>query len=238
MTAEKKPAASHTSSQGNTSPATSQPRPAPQSAETGAAPELAPAPPAPTPVPTPTPSLVRKPAQNPAAAILLAREQQRMEANQAALQKLNASNLFYLRCPRERSHQAVYLLEYPVDSIIHPGMWFSIEHRPGDPWVHEGMRCQECLSEGDKHSWLWLRPHRMPDGQVAYTLAHPYGVKKDDDGQGAAHIYRISRSELEGRLGQTIEELFGLPAPKAAAAVAAASAAGASGEQSDEKGGA
>lgn len=194
MTTEKKATPGETSpAKGNTSPAASAPSAAPAQTK---------------------PSLVKKPKPNPAAALLLARDRERAAANQAALQKLNDNNLFYLRCPRNQHHQAIYLLEYPVGNLIHPGSWCSIEHRPGDPWVHEGVRCQECLADGDKYSWLWLKPHRMPDGQMAHALAHPYGVKKDDDGNGAAHVYRISRSDLEMRLGQTIESLFGVEEPE------------------------
>lgn len=162
-----------------------------------------------TPSQEPKKSRAVKQRVNPAEALLIAKEREKAQAEVKKIEDLNAGNLFYLRCPRNQHHHGIYLLEYPVDGNIHPGLWCSIEHAPGEPWVQPRIRCQECLIDGDPYVSLWLRPHQMPDGQTTFTLAHPRGVEKDKTDQpGAGHINRIPRAQVEARMGRTIEEML------------------------------
>jgi hypothetical protein len=83
-------------------------------------------------------------------------------------------NQFFLHCPRIAEHHAAYLTEKPIGPI-HPGMWFNVEHpEPGDPWFRDHIACQECLVEGEGRRWpVHLKPQRLPDGNVAFTLSAP-----------------------------------------------------------------
>lgn len=150
-----------------------------------------------------------KQAENPAEALLIAKERERAESATAALARLNTENLFFLRCVNRPDHHGIYLLEYPTDGNIHPGLWCSIEHAPGEPWFKPAIRCQECMVDGDPNGSMWLKPHQMPNGQITFTLAHPYGVEKDKtEKPGAGHINRINRAEVERRMGKSIEEML------------------------------
>lgn len=156
-------------------------------------------------------SVAQKP--NPAAALLMANERKRADDKRDALEKLNEDNLFFMRCLNNAKHHALYMTEYPSSGMLHPGMWFTIEHRPGERWVDEQIRCQECLVDGDKAVWLPLRPARMPDGQVSFTVVLPPGVPLDMPAPGkggTGMVGRISREDLEARLGdgQTLESIF------------------------------
>lgn len=170
-----------------------------------------PPPPAPAPAPAPKAKAAKakapKPA-NPAATLMLAQERKRNADAAAKLDAINASNLFYLRCTREPNHHALYLVEYPTTGMIHPGMWFSLDHSPNDGYFKSEVLCQECLVNGENVPVGWLKPHRMPDGQIAFSFALPPHVKKEHDGKGAGFLYRIPRDEIEARVGFTLEEII------------------------------
>lgn len=186
-------------------------QPQPQATKPAAAPAQ------PTKAEAPAPkakSRVVKPRENPAEALMLAKEREKAAAATTALDKLNADNLFFLRCVNRPDHHGIYLMEYPHDGNIHPGLWASIEHAPGEPWHKPAIRCQECLVDGDSRAAMWLKPHPMPNGQYTFSLAQPYGVALDkpQGKDGAGHINRISKAELEERMGkEAVEAIFNPP---------------------------
>jgi len=135
-----------------------------------------------------------------AEAILKAKEAERAEAEKMQRDQLNKENLFYIRCRYHKDHHGIYLTEYP-SGAFHPGQWFSIEHSLGDDWFEPMIRCQECLSGGDRYSNLQVRPQRMADGNQAFTI--PSTIN------GAEMVFSISRDSLERRMGAKIEEFLG-----------------------------
>lgn len=175
----------------------------------------APQAPAVTPKAAPRKSRAVPQRENPAEALLIAKEREKAAAATGAIEKLNADNLFFLRCVNRPDHHGIYLLEYPSEGMIHPGLWCSIEHAPGEPWFKPFIRCQECMVDGDQRADMWLKPHAMPNGQFAFTLCHPRGVSRDG-AEGARHINRIPRAEIEKRMGKTLDEMLN---PVAAAGV-------------------
>jgi hypothetical protein len=134
--------------------------------------ETEPKPDADAPAPKGKPSVPKTiPMETEPAAARLLREKITREKREAlaALKREAENNQFFLRCPRDREHHAAYLTENPVEDLIHPGMWFNLEHEVGEPWPHEYISCQECLFEGDTRRWnVPLLSIRMSNGSVAF----------------------------------------------------------------------
>lgn len=140
----------------------------------------------------------KKAPSDPAAAILLAREKVRADEAVKEAERLNADYIWYMRCPRHADHMAIYFTEKPGPTI-HPGMWFSLEHQAGEPWLKPAVQCQECLVNGDPSVWLWLAPRQMPDGNFSFTFRIPPETKA---------VFSIARAELEEKLGGKLEEVM------------------------------
>jgi len=106
------------------------------------------------------------------AAILLKKKWTKDAAESLAQAKAAAeANQYFLKCPKIAGHHAAYLTE-PVTGAIHPGMWFNLHHKAGDPWTHRFIRCQECEVAGDS-SWhdVHVTPVPGKNGNYDFVLA-------------------------------------------------------------------
>jgi hypothetical protein len=80
-------------------------------------------------------------------------------------------NQYYIAC-RRCNRPGVWLTQDPRGQEIHVGMWYSIHHELGDPWLHPTgkMLCQFCFIEGGEEVDLCVEARRDPVGGTVYTL--------------------------------------------------------------------
>lgn len=103
----------------------------------------------------------------------------RAKRKQAERDDENEKNVFFLQCPRlpynpetGEGHVAAWLTEKPVGALVHAGMWYSLFHEVGAPWMQTIIPCQECYAEGEERSWpAHMRPVRREDGSFDFAFS-------------------------------------------------------------------
>lgn len=112
----------------------------------------------------------------------------------------NESSVFFLKCPRVENHIAAFLTSN-VRGRITPSDWEHVNHKPGDPWKHPFIACQECLGEREARPWMvHLRAVPRVDGSFDFVVS---GERRHSIGSMSRSVVDAESERIAGMFGMT-----------------------------------